>query len=69
MGYEAYSLDGGFVAYLRWKFNKYLEQDKESGNNTSEENVKEIERSIASQYGESSHRLLMNMILFRTAIR
>lgn len=28
MGYEAYSLDGGFVAYLRWKFNKYLEQDK-----------------------------------------
>ena len=22
MGYEAYSLDGGFVAYLRWKFNK-----------------------------------------------
>ena len=46
MGYEAYSLDGGFVAYLRWKFNKYLEQDKESGNNTSEENVKEIERSI-----------------------
>lgn len=50
MGYEAYSLDGGFVAYLRWKFNKYLEQDKESGNNTSEENVKEIERSIVKKF-------------------
>ena len=49
MGYEAYSLDGGFVAYLRWKFNKYLEQDKESGNNTSEENVKEIKRSIVKK--------------------
>ena len=50
MGYEAYSLDGGFVAYLRWKFNKYLEQDKESGNSTSEENVKEIERSIVKKF-------------------
>lgn len=50
MGYEAYSLDGGFVAYLRWKFNKYLEQDKESSNNTSEENVKEIERSIVKKF-------------------
>lgn len=50
MGYESYSLDGGFVAYLRWKFNKYLEQDKESGNNTSEENVKEIERSIVKKF-------------------
>jgi tRNA 2-thiocytidine biosynthesis protein TtcA len=50
MGYEAYSLDGGFVAYLRWKFNKYLEQDKESGNNISEENVKEIERSIVKKF-------------------
>lgn len=50
MGYEAYSLDGGFVAYLRWKFNKYLEQDKERGNNTSEENVKEIERSIVKKF-------------------
>ena len=50
MGYEAYSLDGGFVAYLRWKFNKYLEQDKESGNNTSEENFKEIERSIVKKF-------------------
>ena len=50
MGYEAYSLDGGFVAYLRWKFNKYLEQDKESGNKTSEENVKEIERSIVKKF-------------------
>ena len=50
MGYEAYSPDGGFVAYLRWKFNKYLEQDKESGNNTSEENVKEIERSIVKKF-------------------
>ena len=50
MGYEAYSLDGGFVAYLRWKFNKYLEHDKESGNNTSEENVKEIERSIVKKF-------------------
>lgn len=50
MGYEAYSLDGGFVAYLRWKFNKYLERDKESGNNTSEENVKEIERSIVKKF-------------------
>lgn len=50
MGYEADSLDGGFVAYLRWKFNKYLEQDKESGNNTSEENVKEIERSIVKKF-------------------
>lgn len=50
MGYEAYSIDGGFVAYLRWKFNKYLEQDKESGNNTSEENVKEIERSIVKKF-------------------
>ena len=50
MGYEAYSLDGGFVAYLRWKFNKYLEQDKGSGNNTSEENVKEIERSIVKKF-------------------
>ena len=50
MGYEAYSLDGGFVAYLRWKFNKYLEQDKESGNNTSEENVKEMERSIEKNF-------------------
>lgn len=50
MGYEAYSLDGGFVAYLGWKFNKYLEQDKESGNNTSEENVKEIERSIVKKF-------------------
>lgn len=50
MGYEAYSLDGGFVAYLRWKFYKYLEQDKESGNNTSEENVKEIERSIVKKF-------------------
>lgn len=50
MGYEAYSLDGGFVAYLRWKFNKYLEQDKESGNNTSEENVKEIEQSIVKKF-------------------
>ncbi len=57
MGYEAYSLDGGFVAYLRWKFNKYLEQDKEGGNDTSEENVvsheervKEIERSIVKKF-------------------
>lgn len=50
MGYEAYSLDGGFVAYLRWKFNKYLEQDKESGNSTSEENVKETERSIVKKF-------------------
>ena len=58
MGYEAYSLDGGFVAYLRWKFNKYLEQDKESGNNTSEENVKEIERSIVKKFRKPIWRKL-----------
>lgn len=26
MGYEAYSIDGGFVEYLKWKFTKYIEQ-------------------------------------------
>lgn len=73
MGYEAYSIDGGFVAYLKWKFTKYIEEDKDESSEDAADRVKEIERSIVkkfrSLYGERSHRRLMNMTLYRMVIR
>ena len=50
MGYEAYSIDGGFVAYLKWKFTKYIEEDKDESSEDAADRVKEIERSIVKKF-------------------
>ena len=50
MGYEAYSIDGGFVAYLKWKFTKYIESDVAESSKEAADRVKEIERSIVKKF-------------------
>ncbi|MDO5383140.1 MAG: ATP-binding protein [Eubacteriales bacterium] len=48
LGFEAYSIDGGFGAYLRWKFTGYLKDDIQPVSH--EERVKDIERSIVKKF-------------------
>ena len=50
MGYEAYSIDGGFVAYLKWKFTEYIKEDENENVNQVKDHVKEIERSIVKKF-------------------
>ena len=50
MGYEAYSIDGGFVAYLKWKFTEYIKEDENENANEAKDRVKEIERSIVKKF-------------------
>ena len=50
MGYEAYSIDGGFVAYLKWKFTEYIKEDENENTNEAKDRVKEIERSIVKKF-------------------
>ena len=50
MGYEAYSIDGGFVAYLKWKFTQYIKEDENENANEVKDHVKEIERSIVKKF-------------------
>ena len=50
MGYEAYSLDGGFVAYMKWKFENYVKEAQAENELSGEERVKEIERSIVKKF-------------------
>ena len=70
MGYEVYSLYGGWGAYMKWKFENYVKEAQAENELSGEERVKEIERrSSESLYGESSHRHLMNTTLYRMEIR
>ena len=58
---------------MKWKFENYVKEAQAENELSGEERVKEIERSIVKKfrklYGESSHRHLTNMILYRTEIR
>lgn len=50
MGYEVYSLYGGWGAYMKWKFENYVKEAQAENELTGEERVKEIERSIVKKF-------------------
>lgn len=49
-GYDAYSLEGGYRAYLRIKLMKSFEKHTEEEESPAEERCKEIERSIVKKF-------------------
>lgn len=50
MGYEVYSLYGGWGAYMKWKFENYVKEAQAENELSGEERVKEIERSIVKKF-------------------
>ena len=52
LGYEAYSLTGGWGAYMKWKFDEYVKESQKANQNEEEsrERVKEVERSIVKKF-------------------
>ena len=50
MGYEVYSLYGGWGAYMKWKFENYVKEAQAENDLSGEERVKEIERSIVKKF-------------------
>ena len=51
MGYEVYSLYGGWGAYMKWKFENYVKEAQAENELSGEERVKEIERSKCIRKG------------------
>ena len=49
-GYDAYSIEGGYRAYLRIKLMKSFEKHTEEEESPAEERCKEIERSIVKKF-------------------
>ena len=50
MGYEVYSLYGGWGAYMKWKFENYVKEAQAENEISGEDRVKEIERSIVKKF-------------------
>lgn len=50
MGYEVYSLYGGWGAYMKWKFENYVKDTEDESEITAKERVGEIERSIVKKF-------------------
>lgn len=50
MGYEVYSLYGGWGAYMKWKFENYVKEAQAENEISGEDRVKKIERSIVKKF-------------------
>lgn len=73
MGYEVYSLYGGWGAYMKWKFENYVKEAQAENELSGEERVKEIERSIVKKFRKPIWRKFTQALneydLYRMEIR